>query len=89
MVKKVRSDTLQDFKDFNSQSLTTQAKKGKQFVSMLPVIKEAFDLMDEEIVALSSKNESLENKIGSYDGRWSEESKAKLLKKVDVEIRLI
>ena len=34
--KTVRSDTIQDLKDFVSQSLTTQAKKRKQLVSLIP-----------------------------------------------------
>ena len=34
----LRRNTEQDLKDFNTQSLTTQAKKGKQFVSMIPAI---------------------------------------------------
>ena len=38
--KTVRSDTMQDLKDFNSQSLTTQAKKGEQLVSMMHAIKQ-------------------------------------------------
>ena len=32
------SGTVQNLKDFNSQSLATQAKKGKQIVSMIPSI---------------------------------------------------
>ena len=32
------NDTIQDLKDFNQQSLTTQAKKGEQLVSMMPAI---------------------------------------------------
>ena len=35
----VRNDTIEDLKEFNSQSLTTQAKKGEQLVSMMPAIK--------------------------------------------------
>ena len=35
----VRSDTIQDLKDFNSQPLSTQAKKGEQLVSTMPAIK--------------------------------------------------
>ena len=35
----VRNDTIQDLKEFNQQSLTTQAKKGEQLVSMMPAIK--------------------------------------------------
>ena len=36
--KTVRNDTIQDFKDFNNQSLATQAKIGEQLVSMMPAI---------------------------------------------------
>ena len=36
--KTVRNDTVQDLKEFNKQYLTTQAKKGEQLVSMMPVI---------------------------------------------------
>ena len=32
----VRNDTIQDLKEFNQQSLTTQAKNGEQLVSMMP-----------------------------------------------------
>ena len=37
--KTKRNDTIQDLKDFNQKSLTTQAKKGEQLVSMMPAIK--------------------------------------------------
>ena len=39
--KTVGTDTIQDSKKFNSQSLTTQAKKGEQLVSKMPAIKKA------------------------------------------------
>ena len=77
--KTVRNDTIQDLKDFNQQSLTTQAKKGEQLVSMMPAIKKAFNLMGDDIIELSTENDALKNKIGSYDERWLEKSKAKLL----------
>ena len=35
----VRNDTMVDIKEFNNQSLSTQAKKGEQLVSMMPAIK--------------------------------------------------
>ena len=85
--KTIRNDTIQDLKDFNSQSLTTQAKKGEQLVSMMPAIKKAFDLMGDDIVNLSTENDALKNKIGSYDEKCLEESKAKLLKQIDDEER--
>ena len=40
--KIVRSNTVQDLKGLNSQSLTTQAKKREQLVSITPVINKLF-----------------------------------------------
>ena len=68
--KTVRNDTTQDLKDFINQSLTTQAKKGEQLVSMMPAIKKAFKLMGDDIVELHTENETLKKKIGSYDEKW-------------------
>ena len=41
--------------------------KREQFVSMMPAIKKAFDLLGGDLVELHTENESLKNKIGSYD----------------------
>ena len=65
--KTVRSDTVQDLKDFNPQSSSTQGKKGEQLVSIIPASKKAFVLMGDDILKLSSQNDALKNKIGSYD----------------------
>ena len=83
--KTVRNDTIQYLKDFNQQSLTTQAKKGEQLVSMMPAIKKAFNLMGDDIVELSTENDALKSKIGSYDEKWLEESKKRLLKQISDE----
>ena len=85
--QKVRNNTIQDLKDFNQQSLSTRAKKGEQLVSMMPAIKEAFNLMGNDIVELSTENYTLKNQIGNYDEAWLEESKAKLLKDFDDDKR--
>ena len=85
--KTVRNDTIEDLKDFNSQSLSTRAKKGEQLVSMMPAIKKAFNLLGDDIVELSTENDALKNKIGSYDEKWFEESKNKMLKQIDDEKR--
>ena len=85
--QKVRNNTIQDLKDFNQQSLSTRAKKGEQLVSMMPAFKEAFNLMGNDIVDLSTENDTLKNQIGNYDEKWLEESKAKLLKDIDNEKR--
>ena len=85
--KTVRNDTIQDLKDFNQQSLTTQAKKGEQLVSMMPAIKKAFNLLGDDIIELSTENDVLKNQIGEFDQKWLEESKRKLLKDIDDEKR--
>ena len=85
--KKVRSDTVQDLKELNSQSLATQAKNEEQLVSMMPLIKKAFNSMGDDIVELSVENESLKTQIGEYDEKWLQESKVKLLKETDDEKR--
>ena len=81
--KEFRSDTIQDLNEFNSQSLKTQAKKGEQLVAMMPAIKKAFNILGDDIVDLYTENDALKNKIGDYDEKWLEESKAKLLKDID------
>ena len=81
--KTVRNDTIEDLNEFSQQSLTTQAKKGEQLVSLMPAIKKAFDLMGDDIVDLTTENDALKNKIGDYDEKWLRESKANLLKDID------
>ena len=83
----VRNDTIQDLKDFNQQSLSTQAKKGEKLVSMMPAIKKAFNSLGDDIIELSVENDALKNQIGDYDQKWLEESKAKLLKDINDEKR--
>ena len=83
--KTVRNDTEQDLKEFNSQSLATQAKKGEQLISIMAASKKAFTLLGDYIVELSTENDALKNKIGSYDEKWLEESKLKLLKQIGDE----
>ena len=92
--KTVRSDTIQVLKKFNNQSLTIQAKKGEQLVSMMPAIEKTFNLLgritpmvESYMVELHTENESSKNKKGSYDKKWLKESKAKLLKQFDNEQR--
>ena len=83
----VRNNTIEDLKEFNQQSLTTQAKKGEQLVSMMPAIKKAFNLLGDDIIELSVENDALKNQIGNYDQKWLEESKVKLLKDINDEKR--
>ena len=66
----IRNDTMQDLRDFNEQSLSTRAKKGELLTSMMPAIKKAFNLLGDDIIELSTENETLKNKIGDYDEKW-------------------
>ena len=86
--KTVRKETIQDLKEFNNHSLATQVKKGEQLISMVPAIKKTFDLMGDDINDLSTENDALNYKIGSYDEKWLEESKAKVLKQINDGKRL-
>ena len=52
---------------------------------MMLAFKKKFDLMGDDLVELSIKNETLKNKIGSYDEKWLKEPKTKLLKEIVVE----
>ena len=83
----LRNDTIQDLKEFDQQSLTTQAKKGEQLTAMMPAIKKAFNILVDDIIELSTENDVLKNQIGEYDQKWLEESKAKLLKDINDEKR--
>ena len=53
----------------------------------MPAIKEAFTLMGNDIVDLSTENDASKEKIGDYDEKWLQESKEKLLKDIDDEKR--
>ena len=81
--KTVRSNTVQAFKEFNFQSSTTQAKKGEQLVSRMPVFQKAFDLLVDDIVEISTENNTLKTQMGFYDEIWLEKSKSNLLKQIN------
>ena len=53
----------------------------------MPAIKKAFDPMGDDIVDLSTQNETLEKQIGDYDEKWLKEAKAKLMKQIDIDKR--
>ena len=57
-----RNDTIEDLKDFNSESLSTKAKKREELVSMMPAIKKDFTLLGDDIVELSTENDGLKTK---------------------------
>ena len=71
----IRSNTVQDSKEFTSQSLATQAGKRKQLDSLMPANKKGFDLMGDDICELFTINDALKSKFGSYDKKWLEGSK--------------
>ena len=72
--KSARTTAEHDLNDFSSQSLATQSEKGEQFDSSMPSIKKAFDILDVDIVELSTENEALTNEKGTYNDKWIKES---------------
>ena len=85
--KTVRSDTVQDLKKLNAQSLSTRAKKREQLVSVMPAIKKALNFLEDDIKELPTENENSKNQIGSDDENWLEKFQTKLLKQIDDEKR--
>ena len=79
---------MHDIKEFNDQSLATQAKKGEQLVSMMLAFKKAFDLMGDDITDFSYKKRCVKkNRLLGL--KWLDKCKAKLLNQVDNEKRAI
>ena len=56
---------------------------------MVATKKACFDLMGDDILELSTGKETLKNKIGSFDEKLFEESKAKLLKQIEYEKKAV
>ena len=69
-VKTLKSVTVLYLKQFNDQSLTTQAKKGEQLVSMMPAFKKSFSLLPDHIIALTIEKDALKDKI-DFKGQLS------------------
>ena len=51
----------------------------------MPAIQKNFYFMGDESIELHTENESLKNKIGSYDEKRLEESKTRLIQQIDDE----
>ena len=81
--KTARSNSVNDLKEFNNQSLATQTKKGEQLVSMMPAIKKTFDLMGDDIVYSSTEKVDLRNQIGhsEFNYVWIKKPDGKTLNK--------
>ena len=84
--KTVRTNTVHDLRDFNSQTLAEQAKKGEQLISMKLASEKALGLMGDDIIKISRQNETFnKNEISCFDERWLEESETKLSKQFNDE----
>ena len=77
--KTIRDETKQALKEFNEQSLQSQAKQGEQLTSMMPAIKKAFELSRDDNYELVVENTVLRDKIGDVNEAWLDASKKKLL----------
>ena len=81
-----RCNTVEDFKNFSSQTLATPAKKENSFFQIV-AIEKAFELRGDDMVEISTEDESLKNRKGSYVEKRLEVSIAKLLKQIGDEKR--
>ena len=54
----------------------------------MPAIRKPFDLMGDDIVKLSTENESIKIRIGLYDEKWLEASETKSSKQIEDEKRV-
>ena len=77
--KIIREETKQALKEYNAQSLQSQAMKGEQLTCMMPAIKRAFELVRDDNYDLVVENNVLRGKIGDVNEEWLESSKKKLL----------
>ena len=53
----------------------------------MPALKEAFDLMGDNIVEISTENEALNSQICDFDQKWFKKSKTKTMDQMDDEKR--
>ena len=81
--KTVRSNTIEDLNEYNSHSLSTQAKKEEQLATMITLTQKAFDLLGGHIVELLTENETLKKRIRSYDDKFLEKSETKMIHFID------
>ena len=72
-------------KKFNSQPSAKQSIKRRKIGLYDACYSKYFWSIGDDIVELSTENESLKNQLGDYDEKWLQESEAKLLKQMDVE----
>ena len=56
----VRNESIRALKYFKSKSFATQAKKGEQLIYMMPANKKTFDLLGDDIVEISTENETFQ-----------------------------
>ena len=59
--KTVREETIQDLKNFESQSSMTQAKTGERLLAFLPAIEKRFITLGDEVMELKTEIFILKN----------------------------
>ena len=74
----VRQQIRSDLIKFNKQNLVTQAKKGEELVAIVPVIKQAIQIMGDDIYELGVENDILRNKMGDVDEKWLSQTKTNI-----------
>ena len=66
--------------EFRKENLCNQAKQGEKLVTMMPGIKEAFNILRDDIYELGTENEELKKEIGEENIERVNQNVKKLLK---------
>jgi len=77
----VRQQIKADLIEYNKQGLVTQAKKGEELTAIVPVIKQAIQIMGDDIYELGIENEILRDKMGNVDEKWLSQTKVNIMSK--------
>ena len=75
------------FKRFYLTIFINKSQKSRTISFYDACYQKKFDLMDDVIFELSTKNGTLKNPKGDYHQKWLEETETKLFKQIDDEKR--
>lgn len=76
----IKNESKQVLKEFRKENLCNQAKQGEKLVTMMPGIKEAFNILRDDIYELGTENEELKKEIGEENIERVNQNVKKLLK---------
>ena len=76
----IKNESKQALIEFRKENLSNQAKQGEKLAVMMPGIKEAFNILRDDIYELGTENEELKKEIGEENIERVNQNVKKLLK---------